>query len=510
MLFWYKKWNKVCQEENGRYSWFVDGKTNIAENILRQNPSKLALIWEGQNGETRKFTYKDLKNQVNRFACHLKKTGIKKGAVVALFLPKIPETLFLMLACAKIGAVHMFVFSGFGHEALKERLLDSQAKLIITTKNYLYRDKIINSLETVKKAGAKNIMLVENFPQKYKEIKTEIMDASDPLFILYTSGTTSKPKKIVHNHGGYMVGAYQSAKEVFQLKKDSIFFCTADFGWITGHTYITYGPLLNGATVIIYEGPPDFPSIDIWWKIIARHHATHFYTSPTAIRSLMRFGSIKDHDFSSLKCLGSVGEPLDKQSKYWFEKHVGNGKLDVKDTWWQTETGMILLVGKPFNNIKMEIVDKELIINSPWPAMWKNITLPYHTGDLAKKLKNGTFQILGRKDDAINVAGHRLSSAEIESCVNTHPKVCESAAIGLPDIIKGEKIKIYAVVLKNTQANAIEIINHVRKHFGSLATPSEVEFVESLPKTRSGKIMRRLLRAQSQHLPVGDVSTLDS
>ncbi len=600
-LSWYKPWSKILDWKYPYARWFVGGQTNIVYNALDRWQStdvknKTALIWVAQTGEERKFTYGQLNEEVSKFANGLKSLGVKKGDKVTIYLPRIPEQFIAMLACLKIGAVHSVVYSGFSADALKNRVEDAQAKIVICSNSYPYGKKIVESKKNVDEALKGNttvshVIIVDRLNQsesvesvksvpsitdstdstgstdstKYEEITwakltaiqskdcpTEMMESSDPAFILYTSGTTGKPKGIIHGHGGYMVGIYATLKYVFDIKSDDIFWSTADAGWITGHSYILYSPLINGVTTFVYEGTPDFPDIEIWWRLIDKYKVTKFYTAPTAVRALMKFGEehLEKYDFSSLKILGSVGEPINPEAWLWFYKNVGREKIPIMDTWWQTETGMFMItpvpsVGlkpgsafKPFFGIEADVVDDKgnkvppntqgyLIIKKPWPAMFLDVynnptryketyfeKIPdvYFAGDSAKIDEDGYFWIVGRNDDVIKVSGHRLGSAELESAFVSNPKVAEAAVIGKPHEVKGESIKAFVIlkqgVVPSDELKA-ELVQTVRKSIGPIATPDEIDFVEKLPKTRSGKIMRRVLKAQELGLPVGDVSTLE-
>ncbi|MEK7597761.1 MAG: acetate--CoA ligase [Patescibacteria group bacterium] len=596
-LSWYKPWDKILDWKYPYARWFVGGQTNIVANALDRwmntdIKNKTALIWvaqpfdsaQGKDLSERKFTYKQLNDEVSKFANGLKSLGIKKGDKITIYLPRIPEQFISMLACLKIGAVHSVVYSGFSADALKNRIEDAQAKIVICSNSYPYGEKVIESKKNVDEALKENktveyVIVVNrinndtndanfyandtNIRIKYikwndlvakqsAECPTEVMESSDPAFILYTSGTTGKPKGIIHGHGGYMVGIYATLKFVFDIKPDDIFWSTADAGWITGHSYILYAPLINGITTFVYEGTPDFPDIEVWWRLIDRYKITKFYTAPTAIRALMKFGEehLKKYDFSSLKILGSVGEPINPEAWLWFYKHVGREKLPIMDTWWQTETGMFMIAPipsvrlkpgsafKPFFGIEADVVDEKgnkvpvntqgyLIIKKPWPSMFLDVynnperyketyfeKIPnvYFAGDSAKIDEDGYFWIVGRNDDVIKVSGHRLGSAELESAFVSNTKVAEAAVIGKPHEIKGESIKAFVIlkqgVVPSDELKA-ELVQTVRKSIGPIATPDEIDFVEKLPKTRSGKIMRRVLKAQELGLPVGDTSTLD-
>src|SRR3989344_2775394 len=610
-LSWFKPWNKVLEWKYPYARWFVGGQCNIVYNALDRHQKtatrdKLAYIWLGQDNAERRFTYGQLNTEVCKFANVLKTLGIRKGDRVTIYLPRIPEQFIAMLACAKIGAIHSVVFSGFSADALKNRVMDAQSKIVITTDKYPYKDKILDSKKTVEEAingieSVKDVILIRRMNQNtengksdlsesqssdlglqssglsgvyyhwYHELmskadtlcSTEIMEATDPLFLLYTSGSTGKPKGVLHSHGGYMVGIYLTLKWVFNLQPEDIWFCTADAGWVTGHSYIVYSPLINGATTFVYEATPDYPHAGIWWELIQKYKVTKFYTAPTAIRALMRLGDEipNKYDLSSLKILGSVGEPINPEAWLWYYKTIGKEKCPIMDTWWQTETGMFMITPvpsanlkpgsafKPFFGVEADLVDDKgnsvpvntqgfLVIKKPWPSMLldvynnpkkyletyfenesinnqqltKNNQFLYFSGDSAKKDDDGYYWIIGRNDDVIKVSGHRLGSAELESAFVSHPSVAEAAVIGKPDEVKGEKIKAFVILkhgLTGDDNLKAELVQIVRKEIGPIATPDEIDFVEKLPKTRSGKIMRRVLKAQELGLPVGDVSTLE-
>lgn len=598
-LEWYKPWKKVLEWKYPFAKWFVGAKCNIVGNALdrhikswelsrnvlyndKQN-SKLALIWEGQDGTIRKLTYFELNQEVCRFANVLKKLGIRKGDRVTIYLPRIPEQIISMLACAKIGAVHSVVYSGFSVEALKSRIIDAESKVVITADGYYFREKLIETKKIVDQAilgikKVKHIVMVKRAgnPIEMKSgrdfwwheitknmetnCKTEIMDANDILYILYTSGTTGKPKGVVHAHGGYMVGVYITLKWIFNIQDDDIWWCTADPGWVTGHSYIVYAPFICGLTQFFYEGPPDYPDPGKWWSLIEKYKITKFYTTPTAIRSLMRFGENwpQKYNLDSLRILGTVGEPINPEAWLWYYKNIGREKCPIMDTWWQTETGMQLIspfpslplkpgsAMKPFFGVQAEIMDEKgnilppekngfLVLKNPWPAMFKTVyknpqrykelywqKIPfdfaqgkpgvYFTGDAAKKDKDGDFWIIGRTDDVLKVSGYRFGTAELESAFVSHPAVAEAAVIGKPHPIKGEMIKAF-IILKVDQKPSDELKEElrqqVRREIGPIAIPDEIEFVDSLPKTRSGKIMRRVLKAKELNQPIGDISTLE-
>ncbi len=581
-LSWYKTWDRVLDWQYPYGRWFTGGKCNIVQNALDRHmqtatKEKLAYIWEGQDGTVRQFTYGQLNEEVCRFANVLKSLGLKRGDHASIYLPRIPEQIIAMLGCAKIGVVHTVVFSGFSIEALKNRIVDGEAKIVITADGYPYKDKTIECKSTVdeaikelpqvehvivvKRAGnnivfnpGKDLWWDEVTKTQSTDCPTEQMDATDPLFILYTSGTTGKPKGIIHSQGGYMVGAYITLKWTFNLTPDDVYFCTADAGWITGHSFIVYSPLMNGVTTFIYESVPDYPNPGKWWQLIEKYKVTKFYTAPTAIRSLMRYGDNwpRMHNLSSLKILGSVGEPINPEAWLWFHEKVGNSNCPVIDTWWQTETGMAMIAPlpsvplkpgsafKPFPGIEADIVDDKgipvppntqgfLVINKPWPAMFLDVyknpqkyreaywevvpTKVYFTGDSAKKDEDGYYWIIGRNDDVLKVSGHRLGSAELESALVSHHAVAEAAVIGKPHEIKGESIKAFVILKQGVTGSdqlKEELKQEVRKQIGPIATPDEIDFVDKLPKTRSGKIMRRVLKAQELGQPVGDTSTLEN
>jgi len=577
-LEWYKRWDRVLEWNYPWAKWFVGGQCNIIHNALDRHQNtptknKNAILWEGENGETRTITYGELNTLVCRFANVLKSLGIKNGDRVAVYLPRIPEQFVTMLACAKIGAIHTVVYSGFSAGALQERIKDAEARLLVTADGSYYRGKVLALSKIV--SGLKDIPTVKNViyvrrvktsieqppaPELYwdelmakasDKCETERMASEDPLYFLYTSGTTGRPKGVVHAHGGYMVGLYLTSKWIFDLKDKDVYWCTADPGWVTGHSYIVYGPLINGATEVFYEGAPDFPDPGRWWSIVQNKKITVLYSTPTAIRALMRFGEEipKKYDLSSLRLLGSVGEPINPEAWYWYHKNIGRGRCPIMDTWWQTETGMILIsplpclplkagsATKPFPGIIAEIIDKEgnilapfkggnLAIKTPWPAMmktihkdparyevyWNTIKGWYVAGDIASKDDDGYFWVKGRSDDVIKTSGYRIGTAEVESALVSFPAVAEAAVIGKPDPLKGEIIKAFVLLRVGYQKSPTiidEMKKHVRTVMGPIAIPAEIDIVDSLPKTRSGKIMRRLLRAKELGLPIGDISTLE-
>ncbi len=522
---------------------------------------KIAYIWEGEDGEVKKITYYELQKEVNKFANALKELGVKKGDTVSIYLPMILELPIAMLACAKLGAVHSVVFSGFWAKAFQERINDAESKIAITTDGFTRRGKLlplkenvddilkntpsVENLIVVKHSGI-NVEMQEGRDLWWHEItenmdencETEILDSEDPLFILYTSGTTGKPKGVMHVHGGYAVGVYASLKFVFDLKEDDIWWCAADIGWVTGHSYIVYAPLLLGATSIIYEGTPDYPDPGRLWKIVENYGVTVFYTAPTTIRMFMKFGEKwpKQHNLSSLRLLGSVGEPINPEAWIWYYKYIGGEKCPIMDTWWQTETGMHLITPLPISNlkpgsavmpfptVKADIFDDNgnsvkgkgghLVIKSPWPSMfrtlykdpqryidayWSTFENIYLSGDVGRVDDDGYFWVQGRSDDVLKVAGHRISTAEVESALVSYKGVAEAAVVGKPDEIKGEEIAAFVVLKEGnepTEDFKKALKYHVRIEIGPIATPKYLNFVDDLPKTRSGKIMRRVIKAK--------------
>jgi acetyl-CoA synthetase len=579
-LHWFKKWDKVLDWQFPYAQWFVGAQTNITYNcldrhVLNGRRNKVAYIWLDEDNNEQKITYGELLELVNRIANGLKSLGVKKGDRVSIYMPNAIPAIACMLACARIGAIHSVVFAGFSEGALRTRIEDAKAKVLITATYTKRRGKKIDLLATAQRAidGLSFVekvvvwdrdgdVLNEESPllvsldKLIKEsspvCEPEVMDAEDPLFILYTSGTTGKPKGVLHTTGGYMVETYYTTKVVFDAHEDDIYWCTADIGWITGHSYIVYGPLANGLTSLTVEGALDYPNPGRWWSYVERYRVNIFYTAPTAIRMFMRFGEEwpAKYDMSSLRVLGTVGEPINPEAWEWYYKHIGGEKCVIVDTWWQTETGahMITTVpsypakpgkaGKPFFTIEPAVVDSQgnplppntvgnLVIKSPWPSMLRTCwgeperyekywtTIPgqvYFTGDLATYDEEGYIMILGRADDVLNVAGHRIGTMEVESALVDHQAVAEAAVIGKPHEIKGESIKAFVILKKGVEPSdrlKEDLKQHVRQVLGAIAVPDEIEFVEKLPKTRSGKIMRRVLKAQELGLPVGDVSTLE-
>jgi acetyl-CoA synthetase len=585
---WFSPWEKVLDDSNKPFfKWFVGGKTNIAYNCLDRHVNtwrrnKLALIWEGEKGDNRTFSYHALNREVCMFANVLRSMGIKKGDRVTIYMGRIPELPIAMLACAKVGAVHSVVYGGFSVEALHGRIDDSQSNVVITCDGSFMNGKIVELKKIVDEAlkrcaTVEHVIVVKRTAQDvtmeagrdywYHDLmalpiakssggqsrcETEEMDAEDPLFMLYTSGTTGKPKAILHTHGGYMVGVATTLKMVFDLKEDDRYWCTADPGWITGHSYIVYGPLLLGATSFMYEGAPSYPYPNRWWSMVDRYGINVFYTAPTAIRGLMRFGDAwpNRHDLSSLRLLGSVGEPINPEAWRWYYDVIGKGHCPIMDTWWQTETGMFMITplpamslkpgsaSLPFPGVEADIYDEAgnpvavgeegyLVLKKPWPAMlrtiykdpnryveqyWSKFPGVYFTGDSARKDKDGYFWIIGRVDDVIKVSGYRLGTAEIESALVSHPAVAEAAAIGLPHDLKGHAIFAYVILragYESSDALVEELKKHVSYEMGPIAKPEKITVVSQLPKTRSGKIMRRVLKSRAQGLPDGDLSTLE-
>ncbi|MDF1547402.1 MAG: acetate--CoA ligase [Bacteroidales bacterium] len=584
-LEWFQKWDKVLDSSTAPfYKWFSGGKTNIIQNAIDRhlktaNRNKLAFLWEGEDGEVRTFTYHALNREVSQFANMLKSMGVSKGDIVTIYMPQIPELVFAMLACAKIGAAHSVVYGGFSSEALLERINDAKSRVVVTADGGFRRGKPTNLKEIVNKAlemcSVVEVVItvqrtgVEVYMENdrdywYHDLKalpiaaskcdTEVMDSNDMLFLLYTSGSTGKPKGLVHTHGGYSVYTSTTHRMVFDIKPEDRFWCAADPGWITGHSYIVYGPLINGSTIFLYEGAPNHPYPDRWWKMIDKYGITILYTSPTAIRGLMRYGEswVNRHDISSLRLLGSVGEPINPEAWKWYHRVIGKGLAPIMDTWWQTETGGFMITPlpitplkpgsatKPFFGNEIGVVDDKgkdvaageegnLVIKSPWPGMsccinedkqryydtyWKRYEKQgwYSAGDAARIDKDGYFWIIGRTDDVIKVSGYRLGTAEIESALVSHSLVAEAASIAIPHELKGNAIHAFVILKHGTEGNReleTELKEHVAKVMGPIAKPEAIIFTESLPKTRSGKIMRRVLRARALGQDEGDLSTLE-
>jgi len=579
-LEWFKRWDKTYQWDPPYVKWFLKGKINASYNAVDRHVKagkgeKIAIIWvpEPPDEPVRTLTYTDLYVEVNKFANVLKKLGVKKGDRVGIYLPMIPELYPAILACARLGAPHTVVFSAFAPEALRVRLEDAGAKALITCDGYYRRGKIVNlkanADEAVKGTNVEKVVIVkrmgnevtmvggrdfwwhELMAEAEEQCPMERMDSEDMLFLLYTSGTTGRPKGVIHTTGGYLTQAYWTAKWVFDLHDDDIFWCTSDIGWITGHTYACYGPLLNGVTQLVYEGAPDYPEPDRWWEIVEQHKVTVFYTAPTAIRMFVRLGNEwpKRHNLSSIRLLGTVGEPIDRETWLWYFNTIGGGRCPITDTWWQTETGGTLIMslpgigpfipsvsGRPFPGTEMRIVDEEgnstdagYLVQVPpiAPGMlrglykadekyretyWSRYSNRYYfTSDGALRTPFGFIRVTGRVDDVMKVAGHRLSTAELEDAIDTHQLVTESAVVSKPHELKGE-VPIAYVVLKEGVSPSQELANElkalVREKIGSPAMPEAVIFVPDLPKTRSGKIMRRILKSLLINAPIGDISTL--
>lgn len=581
-LHWFKKWDTILKWEEPHAEWFGGGKINASYNCIDRHldtyrKNKAAIIWEGEPGEVRTLTYQQLHRQVSKFANVLKKTGVKKGDRVALYMPLVPELAIAMLACARIGATHTVIFGGFSADAIRDRVNDCGCKVIVTADGGYRRGNEIKLKQIVDEAieGAPTIENVIVFKRTCSTVHfklgrdywwhelmeavnddcpAEELDSEHPLFILYTSGTTGKPKGILHTTGGYLTGTYITSKWIFDLKEEDTYWCTADIGWITGHSYVVYGPLANGATVFMYEGAPNHPEPDRFWKIIERHKINIFYTAPTAIRAFIKWGEqypLK-HDLSSLRLLGTVGEPINPEAWMWYHAIIGKGKCPIVDTWWQTETGAAMIsplpgatptvpgtATRPFPGILVDIQTKAgksvganeggyLVITKPFPSMlrtiwgdderfkktyWSDIPGVYFAGDGARRDDRGYFWIMGRVDDVINVSGHRLGTAEIESALVSHPSVAEAAVVGKPDEIKGQAIAAFVTLeggRKGDEELKQELRAHVAKEIGALAKPDDLRFTEALPKTRSGKIMRRLLRELAAGGSVsGDTTTLE-
>ncbi|MBI2848193.1 MAG: acetate--CoA ligase [Chloroflexi bacterium] len=582
-LDWFKTWDKVLEWEPPFAHWFAGGQLNasyicVDRHIRSWRRSKVAIYWEGEPGDTRVLSYSTLYSEVNRFAALLKKLGVGKGDRVALYLPMIPELPIFMLACARIGAPHTVIFSGFSARALADRINDVQAKVLVTADGGFRRGKVIalkniadealvmcpsvTKVAVVKRTGdpvsmqpSRDFWLTDLLEHEPVYVEPEPVESNHPLYILYTSGTTGKPKGIVHSTGAYLVYNYCTYKWVFDIKEESVYWCTADVGWVTGHSSIVYSPLAHGAAIVLYEGAPDYPQVDRWWHIIDKYGVSIFYTSPTAIRMFMGHGEEwpKKHDLSSLELLGSVGEPINPEAWLWFYKNIGGEKCPIVDTWWQTETGGIMISPAPgielvalkpgsatfpLPGIDADIVDEAgkpvppetrgfLVIKKPWPGMllgihgdperykqafWSRFPGMYYTGDYATRDRDGYFWMLGRADEVLKIAGHRIGTAELEDAAIAYPDVAEAAVVSKTDPVKGDAL-VFFIRLKEgitaTQDIERNLVNHVRKAIGPIATPDSVYFVSKLPKTRSGKIMRRVLKAVAENTSIGDLSTLE-
>ena len=581
-LSWFQPWIKTLDWNSPFAKWFVGGKINASYNTLdvhqANNANKPAILWEGENGETRTVTYRELFIEVCKFANILKSLGVKKGERVTIYLPMVPELPVAMLACARIGAIHTVVFSGFSATSLRDRIDDSKSKIVITADIGFRKGKIIElkkiadeatkdldfieQIIVLKRAegylslGPKHTLWHELMKNSSQECKAEELDSNHPLYILYTSGTTGKPKGVLHGTGGYLTHLYSTFEWAFDIKNSDIFFCTADIGWVTGHSYVVYGPLLHGATQVMYEGAPDYPNISRMWDIIQKYKVTIFYTTPTALRMFMKFGNDipNSFDLSSLRLLGTVGEPINPEVWKWYFNIIGKKLCPIIDTWWQTETGGMMISSLPgiesfslkpgsatlpIPGVSIGVVDEDgndvgantkgsLIIKNPWPGMlmglwnddqkyknvyWSKFENCYYAGDYAIKDPDGYFWLLGRADDVLKVAGHRIGTAELESSLVSHRDIAEAAVCGIPDEIKGEVIVAFTVLKDNAKNEPIllrkELMEIVRNGIGPIATPQQIYFVTKLPKTRSGKIMRRVLKAIASNENVGDISTLE-
>ncbi len=585
-LDWYKKWDRVLVEDfkEGKHEWFLGGKLNVCYNCLDRHlktwrKNKAALIWEGDIGDSRTLTYQDVHREVCKFANVLKKHGVKKGDRVSIYLPMIPELPIAMLACARIGAIHSVVFGGFSADALRDRMLDCESKVLVCVDGYYRSGRILRSKDNADEAleacpDVKDVIVVKRadieVPMKEGRdyrwddemaaeniepyCEPEVMDAEDPLFILYTSGSTGKPKGVLHTQAGYLLYCYQTFKWIFDVKEEDTFWCTADIGWVTGHSYIVYGPLAFGATSLMFEGVPSYPHPDRFWDIVEKYQVNIFYTAPTALRAIMREGDEwpNKHNLGSLRILGTVGEPINPEAWMWYYNVIGKSRCPIVDTWWQTETGGILIsplpgavpikpgsATLPFPGIELAVLREDssvadaneggyLVIKKPWPGLMRRVygdperfkntyfvQYPgvYTTGDGARIDEDGYYWLMGRIDDVINVSGHRLGTAEVESALVSHDKVAEAAVVGMPHKIKGQGIYAFVTLnasVEKSDALKKELVAHVRKEIGPIATPDEIQFADALPKTRSGKIMRRILTkiAAGSVDELGDTSTL--
>ena len=581
-ISWFKEWEQTLDWKPPFAKWFVGGKINASFNTLdihqNEKSSKTAIFWEGEDGSSRIISYSELFTEVKKFSNVLKSLGVKSGDRVTIYLPMVPELIISMLACARIGAIHIVVFSGFSAISLKGRVEDSQSKIIITADGGYRKGKIINLKEIVDENAAivdsvehvivleriKNKIIINKKDKFWTDLMTntsdvcspEELDSNHPLYILYTSGTTGKPKGVLHGIGGYLTHIYSTYKWAFDIKDDDIYFCTADIGWVTGHSYVAYGPLLHGATQVMYEGAPDYPKPSRMWEIIQKYNVSIFYTTPTALRMFMKFG---DHipnsfDLSTLRLLGTVGEPINPEVWKWYFDVIGKKKCPIIDTWWQTETGGMMITSlpglesivlkpgsatKPIPGVDIAVVDENgnetspntkgsLVIRNPWPGMllglwkddkkytdvyWSKFDGMYYPGDYAIKDSDGYFWLLGRSDDILKIAGHRIGTAELESSLVSHNDVIEAAVCGIPDEIKGESIIAFVILKENCTSSQekllIELRDVVRNEIGAIATPRQFYFVTKLPKTRSGKIMRRLLKSIVCGEKIGDTSTLE-
>ncbi|HTH48340.1 MAG TPA: acetate--CoA ligase [Candidatus Limnocylindria bacterium] len=582
-LDWFTPWTRVLEGSGPDAKWFTGGKLNLSHNCVDRHAlgarkDKVAILWEGEPGEVRKLTYAELHEQVQRFANVLKDLGVKKGDRVAIYMGMSPELAIALLACARLGVIHSVIFGGFAAHAISDRVNDSECVAVLT-QDISYRRggevklKAIVDEALVKCPSVKNVVVFQRAPEASVAMQPgrdhwlhdllakaspicppEPMDAEDPLYILYTSGTTGKPKGLVHTTGGYSVECYLTTKYVFDLHDDDVYWCTADIGWVTGHSYVVYGPLQNGATVLMYEGAPNFPENDRFWKIIDAHKVSIFYTAPTAIRAFIKWGDewVKKYSLASLRVLGTVGEPINPEAWMWYHREIGKERCPIVDTWWQTETGCVMIsplpgatptkpgsATRPFFGIVPQVVDRQgkpvpdgqgglLVIAKPWPSIARTVygdherylktyfsEIPgiYFTGDGARRDADGYFWLMGRVDDVINVSGHRLGTMEVESALVAHPKVAEAAVVGRPDDLKGQAIAAFVTLEEgNEPSNGLkqELRQWVAKEIGALARPDDIRFTQMLPKTRSGKIMRRLLRELATTGDVkGDMTTLE-
>ena len=580
-LHWFEKWHTALDWNPPFAKWFVGGKINASYNALdvtvKKNPNKKAIIWEGEDIAKRELTYHELLSEVSKLANALKSLGVKKGDRVTVYLPMVPELIMSLLACARIGAIHTVIFSGFSAKSIRDRVEDSNSKVIITSDGGTRRGNVIQLKDIVDEAVSdldfvEHVLVLEHTKNNYTKTKrdkkwhelvasmsstcdAEFLDSTHPLYILYTSGTTGKPKGVLHGTGGYLTHVFSTFKWIFDIQDSDIYFCTADIGWVTGHSYIAYGPLMHGVTQIMYEGALDYPTPARLWEIISRYKVTVLYTTPTALRMFMKFGDElpNSNDLSSLRLLGTVGEPINPQVWKWYFKIIGKEKCPIIDTWWQTETGGALIspvpgletiplkpgsATRPVPGVSLSVVDEHgkevkpdskgyLVITQPWPGMlltlwgddekyktvyWSKYKDMYYPGDYAIKDKDGYIWMLGRADDVLKVAGHRLGTAELESAFVSHQAVAEAAVCGIPHDVKGEAIVSFVVLKEGvvpTMQLKEELTQHIRKTIGPIASPDQLHFVKKLPKTRSGKIMRRLLKAMSKNEPIGDISTLE-
>ena len=581
-LFWFHPWEKTLEWNPPFAKWFVGGLINVSYNALdihqKSKANKPAILWEGENSESKILTYKELWIEVQKFANVLKSLGIQKGDRITIYLPMVPELPISMLACARIGVIHTVVFSGFSSSSLKDRIYDSKSKIVITADGGFRRGSVVKLKEIVDDAvkdldfvqhvivlertknkitlGSKDKLWIDLMRESSPKCEAEKLPSTHPLYILYTSGTTGKPKGVLIGTGGYLTHLHSTFKWAFDIKDSDVFFCTADIGWVTGHSYVVYAPLLHGATVVMYEGAPDYPDHSRMWEIIQKYKVSIFYTTPTAIRMFMKFGdeAPNSFDLSTLRLLGTVGEPINPEVWKWYFKIIGKEKCPVIDTWWQTETGGMMISALPgldtiplkpgsgtrsIPGVSISVVDEKgndvgpntkgyLVVTKPWPGMlltlwgddekyknvyWSKYKNRYYSGDYAKKDDDGYLWLLGRADDVLKVAGHRIGTAELESSIVSHRDVAESAVCGVPDAIKGEVIIAFVVLKEGTHTDSTtlreEIKSEIRNGVGPIATPEQIYFVSKLPKTRSGKIMRRLLKAIASNDKIGDVSTLE-